>query len=64
MTRRALTPIEIPVVIAIVAVIAAPVTPAIVRAKEAADETSCKERLRQWHMAIGLYREQLGDHAT
>ncbi len=63
MRKTAFTLIEVLLAITIIAVIAALVFPAIVRSKGAAQESNCVQRLRQWHLAISLYRELCGDTA-
>jgi prepilin-type N-terminal cleavage/methylation domain-containing protein/prepilin-type processing-associated H-X9-DG protein len=61
MTRRAFTLVELLVVVAIVAVLAALVFPAFARAKEKAKQTACSANLRQIGVAMAAYRADYDD---
>lgn len=60
MKRHGVTLVEILIVVTIVAVLAAIIIPTMTGAKMAAKETDCKMRLKQWFLAISLYREEWG----
>jgi prepilin-type N-terminal cleavage/methylation domain-containing protein len=55
--RRAITLVEILVVVGIVAVLAAFAAPAYIRSKESAKEARCTSNLRQLYVGIELYRQ-------
>ncbi len=55
--RSAFTLVEILVVLAIIAILAAILFPAFNRAKEAANQTNCASNLQQIYTAVQLYRQ-------
>jgi len=59
--RRAFTLVELLVVVAIIAVLAAMLLPALARAKEAGKRTLCGSNLRQIQMAFVLYAQDYTD---
>lgn len=61
MKRRAFTLVELLAVIAILVVLAALLFPVFARSKERAKLTACQGRLRQFALALNLYRN---DHDT
>ena len=58
--RAGFTLIELLVVIAVVAILAALLLPALSRARIAADNTVCRNNLRQYALALGMYADDYG----
>jgi prepilin-type N-terminal cleavage/methylation domain-containing protein len=56
--HKAFTVIEVILVIAIVAALGAIVFPVIARSKKTANESVCLQRLKQYHLATTLYRDE------
>jgi hypothetical protein len=52
--------IELLVVIAIIAILVSLLLPALSRAKVAADSAVCRNNLRQWSVALTLYKDEFG----
>src|SRR5437879_5233357 len=61
-SKKAFTLVELLVAIAIIAILAALLLPALNRAKGAADSTVCKSNLRQIMLAINLYVQDSGSY--
>jgi prepilin-type N-terminal cleavage/methylation domain-containing protein/prepilin-type processing-associated H-X9-DG protein len=55
--RAGFTLVELIVVIAIVAILASLLLPALARGKDAAKTTSCLSRLKQWNLTLAMYAE-------
>jgi prepilin-type processing-associated H-X9-DG protein/prepilin-type N-terminal cleavage/methylation domain-containing protein len=58
---RAFTLIELLVIIAILAILAALLLPALARVKGAGQRTECQSRLRQWTLALLMYKDDRAD---
>ena len=55
--RAGFTVVELIVVIAIIAILASLLLPALARGKDAAKTTSCLSRLKQWNLTLAMYAE-------
>jgi prepilin-type N-terminal cleavage/methylation domain-containing protein/prepilin-type processing-associated H-X9-DG protein len=60
LSTPAFTLVELLVVIAVIAILAALILPALNRGKIAAQSASCKNNLRQWSIALRLYVDETG----
>ncbi len=59
--RRAFTLVELLVVIALIAVLAALLLPALAKARERTCSTQCAGNLREWGLAYGMYADDNDD---
>jgi prepilin-type N-terminal cleavage/methylation domain-containing protein/prepilin-type processing-associated H-X9-DG protein len=59
-TRTGFTLVELLVVIAVIALLAAMVVPALGKAKTQAQRTACLNKLRQWGLALNMYADENG----
>src|SRR4051812_35908752 len=60
--KTGFTLIELLVVIGIIAVLAAMLLPALARAKNSAQRTSCMNKLKQWGLALTMYSQENSDY--
>ena len=60
--RPAFTLVELLVVVAVIAILAALLWPVFARAKDKSRATQCVGNLRQWGLAYGLYADDNGDY--
>ncbi|HRF60427.1 MAG TPA: type II secretion system protein [Fimbriimonadaceae bacterium] len=58
--RRGITLLEILTVAGVLAILAAILTPVFARARESAHRTTCAQNLKNYHLAIALYRQDEG----
>jgi prepilin-type N-terminal cleavage/methylation domain-containing protein len=58
MKNHAFTMTEVLLVIAIIAALGAIIFPMVARSKKTANESVCQQRLRQYHLATTLYRDE------
>jgi prepilin-type N-terminal cleavage/methylation domain-containing protein/prepilin-type processing-associated H-X9-DG protein len=58
---RGFTLIELLIVIAIIAILASLLLPTLVRAKQQAQKVSCLNRVKQWNLALILYKDDNDD---
>jgi prepilin-type N-terminal cleavage/methylation domain-containing protein len=62
--RFGFTLVELLVVIAVIAILASLLLPALTRAKQRADSAACKSNLRQAGIALTLYTQDHGAYPT
>jgi prepilin-type N-terminal cleavage/methylation domain-containing protein/prepilin-type processing-associated H-X9-DG protein len=59
--RKGFTLVELLVIIAVIAILAALLLPALARAKTSALSAKCKSNLRQWGLSLHMYTSDWGD---